>query len=80
MPRKKRDKTERDRLIEELLDSLDDPAEMLGADGLLKQLKKRSMERILQAELTEHISATRSTTPTVEGLATLETGRRRRRC
>ena len=55
MARKKTDKTERDRLIEQLLDSVDDPSELLSQDGLLKQLKKRSMERILQAEMSEHL-------------------------
>ncbi len=52
---RKKSKSERDALIEALLDSVDDPTELLKPDGLLKQLKKRSMERILQAEMTEHL-------------------------
>lgn len=42
-------------LLEALLDSVDDPLEALSEDGLLRELKKRLMERALESELTEHL-------------------------
>ena len=41
--------------MEALLDSVDDPLEALSEDGLLRELKKRLMERALESELTEHL-------------------------
>jgi putative transposase len=48
------DKT-RDELIQKLLDEVGDPQAVLGKDGVLKQLKKAAMERILDAEMTHHL-------------------------
>ncbi len=48
-------KCKQDALIDELLQDCDDPQEILGKNGLLKQLTKRSIERTLEAELTDHL-------------------------
>ena len=48
------DKT-RDELIQQLLDEVGDPQEVLAKDGVLKRLKKAAMERILNAEMTHHL-------------------------
>ena len=42
-------------LLEALLDGIDDPLAALSQDGLVKQLKRRLMERALEAEMTEHL-------------------------
>ena len=55
MARKKKEKTKQDLLIDELLAQVDDPKELLGPDGILKQLRKRAVETLLQAELDEHL-------------------------
>jgi len=47
--------TIRDEVIEELLQGYCRPEDLLGEDGLFKQLKKRLLERALDAELTEHL-------------------------
>jgi len=47
--------TIRDEVIEELLRGYSRPEDLLGEDGLFKQLKKRLLERALGAELTEHL-------------------------
>jgi putative transposase len=47
--------TIRDEVIEELLLGDSRPEDLLGEDGLFKQLKKRLLERALGAELTEHL-------------------------
>jgi putative transposase len=44
-----------DEVIEELLQGYSRPEDLLGEDGLFKQLKKRLVERALGAELTEHL-------------------------
>ena len=43
-------------LIDELLQDCDDPKDILGKNGLLKQLTKRLVERTLEAELTDHFA------------------------
>jgi putative transposase len=48
-------KTQYDALLDELLKDSTTPQEMLGAHGLLKQLTKRLVERVLEAELTAHL-------------------------
>lgn len=48
-------KSKQDALIDELLQDCDDPQEILGKNGLLKQLTKRLVERTLEAELTDHL-------------------------
>jgi len=48
-------KSKQDTLIDELLKDGHDPKDILGQNGLLKQLTKRLIERTLQAELTDHL-------------------------
>lgn len=50
-----REKTKEDALLDELLKDYSDPKEILGENGLLKQLQKKLVERALEAELTEHL-------------------------
>jgi transposase-like protein len=45
----------RDEVIEELLQGYSSPEDLLGEEGLFKQLKKRLLERALGAELSEHL-------------------------
>src|SRR6516225_10087382 len=45
----------RDEIIEELLQGYSSPQDLLGEEGLFKELKKRLLERALGAELTEHL-------------------------
>jgi putative transposase len=45
----------RDELIEELLQGYSSPQDLLGEDGLFRELKKRLLERALGAELSEHL-------------------------
>jgi putative transposase len=45
----------RDELIEELLQGYGSPQDLLGEEGLFKELKKRLLERALGAELSEHL-------------------------
>src|SRR5215217_4503021 len=42
-------------LLDELLKDSTDPRDILGEHGLLKQLTKRVVERVLEAELTAHL-------------------------
>ncbi len=42
-------------LLDELLAGCDDPKKILGENGLIRQLQKRLMEKVLEAELTEHL-------------------------
>jgi putative transposase len=44
-----------DELLDELLKGCDSPEEILGEQGLLKQLTKRLVERALEAEMAEHL-------------------------
>lgn len=43
-------------LLDELLSGVERPEDFLGEKGLMKELKVRLMERMLGAELTEHLS------------------------
>src|SRR5260370_23123755 len=43
------------KLIDKLLADYKNPEDILGEDGLLKQLTKALLERAMQAELTEHL-------------------------
>lgn len=45
----------RDEVIEELLQGYSGPDDLLGEEGVFKELKKRLLERALGAELTEHL-------------------------
>ncbi len=48
-------KTKEDALLDELLKDYSGPKEILGENGVLKQLQKRLVERALEAELTDHL-------------------------
>jgi len=50
-----RKKSKQDALIDELLQDGHDAKDILGKDGLLKQLTKRLVERTLEAELSDHL-------------------------
>jgi transposase-like protein len=50
-----RKKSKQDVLIDELLEDVEDPKDILGKNGLLKQLTKRLVERTLEAELSDHL-------------------------
>jgi putative transposase len=43
------------KLVDELLVGYKNPEDIIGENGLLKQLTKAILERALQAELTEHV-------------------------
>ena len=47
--------TKREALLDELLKDYTDPQDILGEHGLLKQLTKRLVERVLEAELTTQL-------------------------
>src|SRR4029453_9697429 len=49
------DKTIDKELIDNLLEDYKSPEDLIGEDGLLKQLTKRLLERAMAAELTEHV-------------------------
>ena len=55
MARRKQEPSKKDVLIDELLKDGADADDLFGPDGLLKQLKKRMAERILDTELTDHL-------------------------
>jgi len=50
-----RKKSKQDTLIDELLEDCQNPKDILGKNGLLKQLTKRLVERTLEAELSDHL-------------------------
>jgi putative transposase len=45
----------RDEFLEELLKDYKTPEDLLGRDGLLKQLTKRLLEKAMESELTHHL-------------------------
>src|SRR5215510_3175025 len=47
--------TKHEALLDALLKDYTDPQDILGEHGLLKQLTKRLVERVLEAELTTHL-------------------------
>ena len=47
--------TKQEALLDELLKDYTSPQDILGEHGLLKQLTKRVVERVLEAELTAHL-------------------------
>ena len=49
-----KERSETDRLLDELLKGKT-PNEILGKGGLLSELKKRLIERALEAEMTDHL-------------------------
>jgi putative transposase len=44
-----------DELLDNLMKDYKKPEDLIGENGLLKQLTKRLLERAMQAELTEHL-------------------------
>ena len=44
-----------DELIDNLLKGYQKPEDLIGENGLLKQLTKRLLERAMAAEMTEHV-------------------------
>ena len=44
-----------DKLIDQLLEGKSSPEDILGEDGLLKELTKRVAERALEAEMAHHL-------------------------
>lgn len=63
MPRRRRPENKVDQLLDELLADYSTPEQILGEQGLLKQLTKRVVERALQAELSHHLESEAQATP-----------------
>ena len=51
------------KILDELLSDVDRPDDLLGDTGLMKELKVRLMERMLGAEMTEHLGYEPNTEP-----------------
>ena len=54
-PEKEKPSSKIDRLLDELMEDGVDAEDLFGEDGLLKRMKKRMAERILETELTDHL-------------------------
>ena len=50
-------------VLDELLSGVEDAEDLLGNQGLMKELKVRLMKRMLGAELTEHLGYEPETQP-----------------
>ena len=57
MARKKKEPNRVDELLDELLEDCHSPEDILGESGLMKQIKKRLVERALAGELSGHLKA-----------------------
>ena len=57
MARKKKEVNRVDELLDELLEECQGPEDILGEGGLMKQLKKRLVERALAGELSGHLKS-----------------------
>ena len=55
MPRRRRDVTIPDELVDELLKDYREPADLLGESGIIQQMTQRLVERALAGELTHHL-------------------------
>ena len=62
MARKKKEPNRVDELLDELLEDCESPEDILGESGLMRQLKKRLVERVLAGELTHHLKSEASAT------------------
>ena len=62
-----------EQLLDELMQDYKSPEQILGEEGLIKQLSKRLIERALQAELAHHLQDT----PTEESLSSSTAGNSR---
>jgi putative transposase len=45
----------KDELLDELLKEYKNPEDLIGKDGILKQLTKRLVEKAMESELTHHL-------------------------
>ena len=45
----------RDELLDELLKEYKDPEDLFGKNGIFKELKKRLIEKAMDAEITHHL-------------------------
>ena len=61
MVRKKKEPNRVDDLLDELLEDCHSPEDILGESGLMKQIKKRLVERALAGELNGHLKSEAST-------------------
>ena len=50
------------KLLEQLLEDYKDPKEILGENGLLKQMTKKLVEKALEKELTNHLGYSKKST------------------
>ncbi len=57
MARKKKEPNRVDELLDELLEDCSTPEDILGESGLMKQIKKRLVERALAGELKHHLQS-----------------------
>lgn len=57
MARKKKEPNRVDELLDELLEDCESPEDILGESGLMKQIKKRLVERVLAGELNHHLKS-----------------------
>ena len=57
MVRKKKETNRVDELLDELLEDCQGPEDILGDLGLMKQIKKRLVERALSGELNGHLKS-----------------------
>jgi putative transposase len=55
--------TIKEELLDELLKGYSQPGDLLGPDGLLTELKKRLINRVLESELTTHLGYEKHQTP-----------------
>ena len=67
-------------LLDELLKDYTDPQDILGEHGLLKQLTKRVVERVLEAELTSQLGYAPHVRHGTRGRERPAMARARRRC
>ena len=65
MPRKRKESNRVDDLLDELLEECTSPEDILGESGLMKQIKKRLVERALAGELNGHLKSETSNDSTV---------------
>ena len=65
MARKKKEPNRVNDLLDELLEGCESPEDILGESGLMKQIKKRLVERVLAGELNHHLKREASDTEAV---------------
>ena len=57
----------KDELLDELIKGYQKPEDLIGENGLLKQLTKRLVERALRGELTHHLGYERNEDAAAKG-------------